>query len=160
MRSFSYTPDASFSEEFLLHSSGYIWWGVPLTLLMLVLVRSFSYTPRAGFSEEFLWYSRYRLTRQLSPDMTSSVRLSFFLHSSCCLVRSFFYTPRAGFSQEFLLHPSSWFSESHEFLLHSLSLFKWGVSLTLLELVLVRSFSYTPRAGFSKRFPLHFWYQF
>ena len=99
---------------------------------------------------------RYRLTRQLSPDMTSSVHLSFFLHSSCCLVRSFSYTPRAGFSQEFLLHSSSWFSESHEFLLHSLSLFKWGVSLTLLELVLVRSFSYTPRAGFSKRFPLHF----
>ena len=53
--------------------------------------------------------SRYRLTRQLSPDMTSSVHLSFFLHSSCCLVRSFSYTPRDDFSEEFLLHSSSWF---------------------------------------------------
>ena len=41
MRSFSYTPGAGFSEEFL-------------TLLELVLVRNFSYTPRAGFCEEFL----------------------------------------------------------------------------------------------------------
>ena len=45
VRSFSYTPDASFSEEFLLHSSGSF------------LVRSFSYTPDAGFSEEFLLHS-------------------------------------------------------------------------------------------------------
>ena len=73
---------------------------------------------------------RYRLTRQLSPDMTSSVHLSVFrftlivlfseevfcfclfvLHSSghVVLVRSFSYTPRAGFSEEFLLHSSSWF---------------------------------------------------
>ena len=34
-------------------------------------------------------------------------------------------------------------------------LFWWRVSLTLLELVLVRSFSYTPRAGFSEEFLLH-----
>ena len=90
--------------------------------------------------------SRYRLTRQLSLDMTSSVHLSFFLHSSCSLVRSFSYTPQAGFIEEFLLHSSSWFY--------------WGVSLTLLELVLVRNFSYPPRAGFSEKFPLHSWYQF
>ena len=43
MKSFSYTPRAGFSEEFLLHSSGHA-----------VLVRSFSYIPRAGFSDEFL----------------------------------------------------------------------------------------------------------
>ena len=43
-RSFFYTPDASFSEEFL-------------TLLMLVLVRCFSYTPDASFSEEFPLHS-------------------------------------------------------------------------------------------------------
>ena len=72
---------------------------------------------------------RYRLTRQLSPEMTSSVHLSFFLHSSCCfsrsfsyilelvLVRSFSYIPDAGFSEEFLLHSCAGFSE--EFLLHS-----------------------------------------
>ena len=47
----------SFGEEFLLHSSGYVWWGVFLTLLMLVLIRSFSYTPDASFNEEFLLHS-------------------------------------------------------------------------------------------------------
>ena len=121
---------------------------------------------------------RYRLTRQLSPDMTSSVHLSFFLHSSCCLVRSFSYTPRViCFIEEFLLHSSSWFywgisltlleldlvSVSYtpwagfieEFLLHSSSWFYSRVSRTLLELVLVRSFSYTPLAGFSEEFLLH-----
>ena len=46
VRSFSYTRDASFSEEFLL-----------LSVLMLVLVRSFSSTPNANFSEEFLLHS-------------------------------------------------------------------------------------------------------
>ena len=57
-----------------------------------------------------------------------------------------------------------------EFLLHSSGHpFYWGVSLTLLELVLVRSFSYNPRAGLvrsffytpdtslSAEFPLHSW---
>ena len=117
---------------------------------MLVFVRSFSYTPYAGFSEEFLLHSS--CSSQLNPDMILSVHLSFFLHSSCCLVRSVSYTPRAVFSQEFLLHSMSWFSQRHEFPLHSSSLFKWGVFLTLLELVLVKSFPYTPRAGFSKRF--------
>ena len=41
VRSFSYTPDAMFSEEIFF------------TLLMLFLVRSFSYTPDDSFSEEF-----------------------------------------------------------------------------------------------------------
>ena len=112
--------------------------------------------------------SRYRLTRQLSPDMTSSVHLSFFLHSSCCLVRSFSYTPRViCFIEEVLLHSSSWFllrsfsytpraGFSEEFLLHSSSWFYWRVSLTLFELVLLRSFSYTSRADFSEEFLLHF----
>ena len=64
VRSFSYTPDATFSEEFLLHTSYmfirdefllhtscYIYsLGVSLTLLMLCLfVRSFSYTPDVIF---------------------------------------------------------------------------------------------------------------
>ena len=40
VRSFSYTPDVSFSENFLLHS------------LLLVLEKSFPYTPHARFSEE------------------------------------------------------------------------------------------------------------
>ena len=67
----------------------------------------------------------------------------FLLHSSgyAVLVRSFSYTPRAGFIEEFLLHPSSWFY--------------WGVSLPLLKLVIVRSVSYTPRASFSEVFLLH-----
>ena len=50
-------------------------------------------------------------------------------------MKSFSYTHRAGFRQEFLVHSSSWFLS--------------GVSLTLLELILVKSFSYTPGDGFS-----------
>ena len=47
-----------FSEEFLLHSSGHLfYWEVSLTLLELVLLRSFSYTPRACVREEFLLHS-------------------------------------------------------------------------------------------------------
>ena len=57
VRSFSYTPDASFGQEFLLHSSSWFKWGVSLTLLELVLVGSFSNTPRADFSEEILLHS-------------------------------------------------------------------------------------------------------
>ena len=60
VRSLSYTPDDSFSEEFFLHSSCYLYWGVSLTLLSLYLVKSFSYTPDASFSEEFfLHFSGY-----------------------------------------------------------------------------------------------------
>ena len=80
VRSFSYTPDASFSDEFLLHFWGYVYeefltllmiiqWGVSLTLPTLVLVmrlsytseamfmKNFSYTPRAMSSEELLLHS-------------------------------------------------------------------------------------------------------
>ena len=46
MRSFSYTPDASFSED-----------RVSLTILRLCLLRSFSYTPDDSFGEEFLLHS-------------------------------------------------------------------------------------------------------
>ena len=52
----SSTPDASFIEEILLHSS-YWFSEESLTLLMLVLVKSFSYTPDASFSQEFLLHS-------------------------------------------------------------------------------------------------------
>ena len=78
----------------------------------------FSYIPDASFTEEFLLHSS-----------------SWFDWESFC------YTPRAGFTEEFLLHSSSWLY--------------WGVSLTLLELVLVRSFSDTSRAGYSDGFFLH-----
>ena len=57
VRSFSYTPRAGFIEEFLLHSSRWISWGVSPSLTKLILVRSFSYTPPNGFSEEFLLHS-------------------------------------------------------------------------------------------------------
>ena len=64
VRSFSYTPRASFSEEFLLHPS-FLIMVRSFTSLMLVLVRSsytpdtsFFCTPRASFSEEFLLHSR------------------------------------------------------------------------------------------------------
>ena len=42
-----------------------------------------------------------------------------------------------------------------EFLLHSLSWFDSGVSLTVFGLVLVMSFSYTSRDGASEEFLLH-----
>ena len=59
MTSFSLSPRAGFSEEFLLHSwSSFREEFQSLTLLELFLVRSFSYTPRADFSEEFLLHSR------------------------------------------------------------------------------------------------------
>ena len=45
VRSFSYTPEAGVSEEFLLHSSS--WFYEELHL----------HTPRASFSEEFLLHS-------------------------------------------------------------------------------------------------------
>ena len=66
MRSFCYTADTNFSEEFLLHSilvftsyqnatliMTYLR-GAFVTLLSLVLVRSFLYSP---LSEEFLLHS-------------------------------------------------------------------------------------------------------
>ena len=57
MRGFSYIPDGSFIEEFLLHSSSWFYWGVSLALLELVLVRSFFYILDTSFSEEFLLHS-------------------------------------------------------------------------------------------------------
>ena len=141
---FLFTLIVLFNYEFLLHSSGHLfYWGVSLTLLELVWLRSFSYTPRAGLIEEFLLHTRPGLIEE------------FLLHSSSwfdwgvsltllelVLVRSFSYTFRDGFIGEFLLHSSGWFD--------------WGVSLTLLELVRLRSFSYTPRAGFSDEFLIPF----
>ena len=117
----------------------WVWLGFGLPL---ALSECSACSGRGSHRHASLASSRYRLTRQLSPDMTSSVHLSFFLHSSCFLVKSFSYTPRViCFIEEFLLHSSSWFY--------------WGVSLALLELMLLRSFSYTPRAGFTERFLLH-----
>ena len=110
--SFSYTPRADFSEEFLLphamfiklilvRSSSYapeacLQRGVSLTLLMLVFVRGFHLTPRVIFSEEFLIHS---------PYWFSLVR-SFSYLMLCLFVGSFSYTPDATFSQEFLLNTS------------------------------------------------------
>ena len=55
--SFSYVLRAGFSEEFLLHPSGWPKREVSLTLFELVAVRRFSYNPHASFSEEFLLHS-------------------------------------------------------------------------------------------------------
>ena len=57
VRSFSYTPHASFSAAKAEVGDKRLYSAVSLTLLMLVLVRSFSYTPHTGFSEEFLLHS-------------------------------------------------------------------------------------------------------
>ena len=109
LRSFSYTTRSGFSEEFLLHSSSWFYWGVSLTLLILVLVRSFIYTPRAGVSEEFLLHSSSWFYEEFLLHSSSwfSWGVSLTLHE-LVLVRSFSHTPRDGFSQEFLLHSSSW----------------------------------------------------
>ena len=65
-----------------------------------------------------------------------------------------FYTHRAVYGGVSLtLLGSCCFSE--KFLLHSWSWFYWGVSLTLFELVLLRSFSFTSQAGFSEEFLVH-----
>ena len=53
VRSFPYTPDASFSEEFPVHFASFSEEFQFLTLLMPVSVRSFPDTPDASFSEEF-----------------------------------------------------------------------------------------------------------
>ena len=57
VRSFSYTPDTASREEFLLLSLGCVCWGVSHTLLTPVLERSSSYTLHAVFSEDFLLHS-------------------------------------------------------------------------------------------------------
>ena len=85
-------------------------------------------------------------THQTAQSWRDLVRTSVFLFTLIML-----------FSEEFLLHSSSWFywGVSLTLLLHSSSWFYWGVALILLEMVLVRSFSYTPRAGFTEEFLLH-----
>ena len=155
VRSFSYTPRAGFSEEFLLHSSSWFYWGFSFTLLILVLVRNFSYTPDASFSEEFLLHS--------SSWFQWGVSFTLLMLD---LVRSFSYTPRGGFGEEFLLHSSIWFQWGVSFTLLIRVSFSKVFYLTLLVLVLVRSLFYTllhfytPDTCFTEEFPLHFWCKF
>ena len=82
MKCFLYTPDGSFSEEFLLHSSCYVRSGVFLTHLT-VSVRSVSL-----------------------PPLIVLVTTEFLLHSSgyVWLGLSFSYTRQTMFGEEFLLH--------------------------------------------------------
>ena len=74
VRSSSYTPDASFSGAFLIHSS--CWFN---------LVMSFSCTPRA-------------------QSVVLARNLSYTPGASFSCVRSFPYTPDASFSEEFPFH--------------------------------------------------------
>ena len=139
VKSFSYKPHAMFiPDEFLLDIMGHLFeWGVSLT--------SLSYTLRSGFCEEFLLHSSSWFLWGVSPTLLELVWM-----------RSFSYTRRDGFSEEFLLQTPDAIFIREEFLLYtSGQLFYWGVCLALLELVLLRSFSYTPRAGFSEEFLLH-----
>ena len=53
VRSFSYTPDATFSEEFLLVSWFQFRWADSLTPIRLSLPKRFSYTADDSFGEEF-----------------------------------------------------------------------------------------------------------
>ena len=57
LRCFSYTPHASFSDPFLLHTSSQFYGGVSLIHFMLVLVMCFSCTPDDASSEVFLLHT-------------------------------------------------------------------------------------------------------
>ena len=57
MRSFYYTADINFSEEFLLHSSYSFYLMLERNTHHDVFARSYGYSLRAGFSEEFLLQS-------------------------------------------------------------------------------------------------------
>ena len=70
MRCLSYAPDANFTDDFLLHFSGYVWWGVFHTLLLLALLRSFFYTPGGSFSVEFLLHSLGMFGEDFLPSYT------------------------------------------------------------------------------------------
>ena len=76
---FLFTLIVLFNYEFLLHSSGHLfYWGVSLTLLELVWLRSFSYTPRAGLIEEFLLHSSSWFDRGVSVTLLELVWLRSF----------------------------------------------------------------------------------
>ena len=129
---------------------------------MLLFVRRFPLTPRVIFNQEFLirFSCCFSLVWSLSYRPHALFILEdFFYTLMLLLVKSFSYKPHAMFiPDEFLLdimgHLFEWgvsltslsytlrsgFCE--EFLLHSSSWFEWGVSPTLVEMVLVRSFSY------------------
>ena len=106
---------------------------------MQVLVKCFSCTPDANVSEGFLLYSSGFVSVQ--TDLTAQswhdlVRTSLFLFTLIVL-----------FGEEFLLH--SW---GHDVLVRNFSYtpragFIWWFSLTLFQLVLLRSFSH---ASFSE----------
>ena len=96
---FLFTLIVLFNYEFLIHSSGHLFYGgVSLTLLELVWLRSFSYTPRAGLIEEFLLHSSRWFDRGVSLTLLEMA-----------LRGSFSYTPLAGFSDEFIIPFSGWF---------------------------------------------------
>ena len=177
MRSFSYTPRAGFSEEFLLQS-----WS-------LFIARSFPYQPDANCCEEVPFESSCHFQEGVSHTLLLLFQLNkdFPLHTSCfvyswgvsptllllLLMRIFSYTSDAMFIREvFLLHTlcynylfvRSFSYLSHDifirevFLLHSwYYVYLWGVSLTHFMLhFFVRSFIYTPDAMFIREeFLLH-----
>ena len=95
-------------------------------------MRSFSFTPRAVFVRSFSYTPRAVFVRSLS------------------------YTPRAVFVRSLSYsHIQSFTQTSQELFVIGMTRF-WQLSaLTLLDLILVRSFYYTPRAGFSEEFLLH-----
>ena len=165
LKSLSYTPYASFSEEFhthswrhfsaefLLHSS---WWfclvrGFSCTPRShsVVLMSSFSYTSDDRFSS--VWSFPYTLDASFSEEVLLHSWCQFQWGGSLTLlmpvsVRRFSYTPDASFSEEV-----PWLSWCQ---------FQWRGSLTLLMPVSVKRFPYTPDASFSEEVPLHSWCQF
>ena len=69
--SVSYTPDATFSEEFLLHSSSWF------------LVRSSFYTPDTSFSEFFPYTPDASLARSFFKTPRTCFSEEFPLHTWC-----------------------------------------------------------------------------
>ena len=162
MRGFSYTRNASFSEnlsppavscgDFVLHSLYCFMWGVCLTQPVLsyawnvsytscaVYVGSVFYTPCANICVQFVLHTLFCFMwgvclRDLLLFMRGvSILCGEILTCPMLLfyVGSFSYMPHAVLCGEFLLY--------------ALCCFMWGISLTFLMLFYAGSFSYTPQA--------------
>ena len=139
-------------------------------------MRSFSYIPHTDHSEDVFkhiacWFGENLLV-QVHTSCWSYLGHVFLLYCNCNDYTEII-PDVICFIEEFLWHSLSWFYWGISLTLFELGLvrsfsytplsvffffFPWGVSLTLLEMVLVRSFSYTLHTSFSEEFPLHSWY--
>ena len=184
VRSFSYTPHAVFGKEFLLHSTCWLYWAVFLSLCMLnwwefcltvallelVLARTcrsliqkqtqvLSFVQTKMQEQGLTGYSSVRLTSRASHRLgkcrLSWVWLGFGLLSAlsecnACLGRDSHRHASSGFvSVQTDQTAQSW----HD--LVRTSVFPFTLIVAFSELILVRSFPYTPEGMFVEEFLLH-----